>query len=246
MHYRIITHNIISYRRSYWCMFPPLSHWHISHNHEQRASLQSASGPGSPATNGTIYKSVSISWLIDYMIGERVLATSMQYGNLPALQWIDNRITRDSIQIQQVIHDTNQQMSCNWHSQTFAISTPVIPSTILGSRSTTCRTSVVIFLTPISLDPPETIVIFFACDNGAAISAAIWTHQQVSGSSDNSLRSLGKSPVLPGKATAADNRRVKIYHINGCFLFRPPDIYVGGLRFYQGFFLLLSFFVFAA
>lgn len=56
------------------------------------------------------------------------------------------------------------------------MSTPVTPSTIFGSRSTTCRTSVVSLLTPTSPDPLETIVSLVACDNGAAISAA--TYQQ--------------------------------------------------------------------
>jgi hypothetical protein len=56
--------------------------------------------------------------------------------------------------------------------QTFEISTPVTPSTILGSRSTICNTSVVSLETPTSFCPTDTIVNFLALVNGAAISAA--------------------------------------------------------------------------
>lgn len=53
------------------------------------------------------------------------------------------------------------------------MSTPVIALTSSGTLLTICSTSSVSLAAPTSPPPVETIVIFFACDSGAATSAAI-------------------------------------------------------------------------
>lgn len=55
---------------------------------------------------------------------------------------------------------------------TFDISTPVIVFTKAGTLLTISKTSPVSLAAPTSPVPVETIVIFFACDKGAATSAA--------------------------------------------------------------------------
>lgn len=57
---------------------------------------------------------------------------------------------------------------------TFAISTPVKFLTKSGTRVTILNTSSVSFSAPIVPLPLETIVIFLACDKGAATSAATY------------------------------------------------------------------------
>lgn len=57
------------------------------------------------------------------------------------------------------------------------ISTPVIDFTNSGTLLTIAKTSSVNLAAPISPPPVDTIVIFFACDKGAATSAAICIRQ---------------------------------------------------------------------
>ena len=57
---------------------------------------------------------------------------------------------------------------------TLAISTPVKDLTTSGTRETIVMISPVSLAAPISPAPLETIVIFFAWDNGAATSAATY------------------------------------------------------------------------
>lgn len=56
---------------------------------------------------------------------------------------------------------------------TFIMSTPVMLLTISGTLVTICSTSPVNLAAPISPWPDDTIVIFLACERGAATSAAI-------------------------------------------------------------------------
>lgn len=57
---------------------------------------------------------------------------------------------------------------------TLEMSTPVIDLTKSGTLLTMESTSSVSLAAPISPPPVDTMVIFLACDNGAATSAAIW------------------------------------------------------------------------
>ena len=54
----------------------------------------------------------------------------------------------------------------------WVMSTPVIFFTLLGTLAMIMSTSLVSLAAPISLEPSVTILIFLACDKGAAISAA--------------------------------------------------------------------------
>ena len=97
------------------------------------------------------------------------VVTGLQTGSHTA----DRRtLHRRPMHVQYTICCTRRAVKTDTTMITFAISTPVTLSTIFGSRSTTCRTSVVILLTPTWLDPAETIVSFFVWDSGAATSAA--------------------------------------------------------------------------
>lgn len=58
------------------------------------------------------------------------------------------------------------------------MSTPVIDLTRSGTLLTICNISPVNLAAPISPVPDETIVIFLACDNGAATSAATLNGKQ--------------------------------------------------------------------
>lgn len=58
------------------------------------------------------------------------------------------------------------------------MSTPVIDFTKSGTLLTIDKTSSVNFAAPISPPPLDTIVIFFACDNGAATSAATFKNDK--------------------------------------------------------------------
>lgn len=64
---------------------------------------------------------------------------------------------------------------------TSAMSTPVKFLTNSGTRVTILNTSSVSFSAPIVPFPLETIVIFFACDKGAATSAATCKMYNVEG-----------------------------------------------------------------
>lgn len=78
------------------------------------------------------------------------------------------------------------------------MSTPVIDLTNSGTLLTICNTSPVNLAAPTSPLPLDTIVIFFACDNGAATSAATYGTFQITlnkcGKKRNIKKNKGNKP----------------------------------------------------